>query len=144
MKLFNQDTKVEALQRAPLFEGLSRKELVALARVTEDVEVEAGKVIFKEGDIGQEFFVVIDGEAEVTRKGRRLETLKAGDFFGEISLLEDTRRMATVKSKTALRFFVLTRQGFRRLVDQHGNIERKLLRALARRILSISKDPTLA
>ena len=58
MRLFNQDTKVQALKRAPLFEGLSRKELVLLARVTEDLEVPAGEVLCREGETGQEFFVM--------------------------------------------------------------------------------------
>ena len=111
MRLFNQDTKVQALKRAPLFDGLSKKELVALARVTEDLEVPAGGVLCKEGETGQEFFVIVDGKIEVTRKGRRLAARGGGDFVGEIALLEDVPRTATVKAKTTLRVFVLTRQG---------------------------------
>jgi len=144
MRLFNQDTKVEALKRSPLFDGLSRKELVELARGSEDVEVPAGKVLCKEGDVGQEFFVIIDGTVEITRKGKRVAKRGAGDFFGEIALLEKTRRMATVTSKTPVRFFVLTRPTFIKLVDDNPNVERKLLRALARRVVELSGDPTLA
>src|SRR6266487_4242236 len=87
MKLFSQDTKVEALRHATLFEGLSRKQLVQLARVSEDLEVPAGKVLCKEGEVGQEFFVIIDGEVEVTKNGKRVATRAAGEFFGEIALL---------------------------------------------------------
>jgi hypothetical protein len=61
MRLFSQDTKVEALKGVPLFEGLSRKELVQLARICEDLEVEPGKVLCKEGQTGQEFFVLVEG-----------------------------------------------------------------------------------
>ena len=65
MALFSRDTKVEALKRAPLFEGLSRKQLTELAKVTEDVDFNAGKVLCREGERGQEFFVIMEGEAEV-------------------------------------------------------------------------------
>ena len=144
MRLFNQDTKVQALKRAPLFEGLSRKELVLLARVTEDLEVPAGKVLCKEGETGQEFFVIVEGEIDVTSKGKRVATRGGGDFVGEIALLENTQRTATVTAQTPLRLFVLTRQDFRRLVTDHRSIEQKVMQALARRLVELSADPTLA
>ena len=144
MKLFSQDTKVDALRRAPLFAGLSRKELVQLARVSEDLDVPAGEVLCKEGDIGHEFFVIVDGEVEVTRKGRRLTTRGGGEFVGEIALLEETPRMATVTAKTPLRIFVLTRTDFRHLLGENPSVEQKVLRALARRVVELSSDPTLA
>jgi CRP/FNR family transcriptional regulator, cyclic AMP receptor protein len=144
VRLFTQDTKVEALKRAPLFEGLSRKELVQLARVSEDVEVPPGKVLCKEGQLGREFFVIVDGEVEVTRDGKHVATRTGGEFFGEIALLEDIPRTATVTAKTPLRFFVLTRKDFRHLVNENRNVERKVLRALARRVVELSGDPTLS
>src|SRR5215217_2735641 len=104
MRLFSQDTKVEALKRAPLFQGLSRKELVQLARLSDDLEVAPGKVLCKEGETGQEFFVIIDGKVEVKAKGRRVASLGAGDFVGEIALLERIPRTATVTAETPLRF----------------------------------------
>jgi CRP/FNR family transcriptional regulator, cyclic AMP receptor protein len=142
VKLFTQDTKVEALRRAPLFEGLSRKELVQLARVSEDLDVPPGKMLCREGDVGQEFFVIVDGEVEVTRKGKRLATRGGGEFVGEIALLEDTPRMATVTATTPLRVFVLTRGDFRHLVDENPSVQRKVFRALARRVVELSGDPT--
>jgi CRP/FNR family transcriptional regulator, cyclic AMP receptor protein len=144
MRLFKQDTKVEALKSAPLFQDLSRKELVQLARVSEDLEVPRGKVLCKEGEIGHEFFVLVEGEAEVTRKGKRVATRGGGEFFGEIALLEQIPRTATVTAKTPLRFFVLASKSFRRLVDENPGVERKVLRALARRVVELSNDPTLA
>jgi CRP/FNR family transcriptional regulator, cyclic AMP receptor protein len=143
VRLFAQDTKVEALRQAPLFEDLSKAELTALARATEDMELPEGKVLCKEGEIGHEFFVIVDGEAEVTRNGKRLATDRGGDFFGEIALLEDSRRTATVTAVSPLRVFVLTGPNFRHLLDQNPKVERKILRALARRILSLSNDPSL-
>jgi CRP-like cAMP-binding protein len=142
MALFSRDMKAEALKRAPLFEGLSRKQLADLAKVTEDVDFNAGKVLCREGQRGQEFFVIMEGEAEVTRSGERIATCRSGDFFGEISLIEDVPRTATVTAKTPIRFFVLTRQSFLRLLDEQPGIERKVLRALARRLSPVADDPT--
>jgi CRP-like cAMP-binding protein len=139
-----QNAKVEALKRAPLFEDLSRRELTQLARMSDDLELPAGKVLCKEGDIGQEFFVIVEGEVDVKRKGRRLATRGPGEFVGEIALLEDTPRMATVTAKTPLRCFVLTRRHFRDLVETNPAVERKVLRTLARRVVELSGDPTLA
>jgi CRP-like cAMP-binding protein len=144
VRLFTQNAKVEALKRAPLFEGLSRKELVELARISDDLEVPAGKVLCREGEVGHEFFVIIDGEVEVTRNGKRMATRGAGEFIGEIALLAETRRTATVTAKTPLRLFVLTRSDFRRLVNENRNVEGKVLRTLARRVVDLSGDPTLS
>jgi CRP/FNR family cyclic AMP-dependent transcriptional regulator len=144
MRLFSQDTKVAALKRAPLFEGLSRKELTQLARVSEDLEIPAGKALCTEGEIGHEFFVIVDGEVEVTRSGKRVATRGGGEFVGEIALLEQTPRTATVTAKTPLRVFVLTNQDFRTLINENPTVERKVLRALARRVIELSRDPTLA
>jgi CRP/FNR family cyclic AMP-dependent transcriptional regulator len=144
VRLFNQDTKVQALKRAPLFEGLSRKELVELARVTEDLEIPPGEVLCKEGEIGQEFFVIVEGETDVTSKAKRVAARGGGDFVGEIALLEETTRTATVTAKTPLRVFVLTRQDFRHLVHEHPSVEQKVMRALGRRVIELSGDPTMA
>jgi CRP/FNR family transcriptional regulator, cyclic AMP receptor protein len=144
VRLFNQDTKVQALKRVPLFEGLSRKELTELAKVSDDLEVEAGKKLTREGETGKEFFVIVEGDIEVTIKGKRVAARGGGDFVGEIALLEDTPRTATVTTTTPVRLFVLTRQDFRKLVDQNRSVEQKVMRALARRVVELSSDPTVA
>jgi len=135
VRLFSQDTKIAALARAPLFEGLSKKELTELARSTDDLEVPAGKVLCKEGELGWEFFVILEGEAAVRRRGRKVNTMGPGDFFGEIALVEKSRRTATVTATTPLRFFVLTSRSFWSLLDHSPQVERKVLRALAKRVL---------
>jgi len=139
-----QDAKVESLGRCQLFEGLSRKQLTELARLTEDVEVPAGAVVWHEGAIGYEFCVIVEGEAEVTRRGRRLATCGAGDFLGEIALIERVPRTATVTAKTPLRAFVLTGGNLKTVLDHNPGVKRTVLRALARRVLALAQDPTLA
>jgi CRP-like cAMP-binding protein len=141
--LFSHDTKADALGRAPLFEGLSRDELKELAKLSEDLEVPEGKVLCREGETAQEFFVIVDGEVDVTQDGERVATLSDGDFFGEIALLEDIPRTATVTAKAPLRFFVLTRQAFWSLIERQPEVERKILRALAKRVLASTDDLTV-
>ncbi len=119
MRLFSQDTKVQALKGVPLFAALSSKELVQLERVCEDLEVEPGRVLCKEGEIGLEFFVLVDARSRSS--GR-----PAGG--------DDGRR----------RLFVLTSREFHAVLDRNPKVERKVLRALARRLVETSSDPTLA
>jgi CRP-like cAMP-binding protein len=134
VQLFSQDTKADALGRCPFFADLSRGELRELAKVTEDLEVEEGKTLTREGASGSEFFVIVDGEVAVTKDGSEIRTMGEGDFFGEISLLEDRPRTATVTAKTPLRFFVLTRQNFRALLDKQPEIDEKVTTALEERL----------
>jgi CRP/FNR family transcriptional regulator, cyclic AMP receptor protein len=142
--LFSQDVKVQALHRAQLFSELSKKELGQLARMADEIEVEAGQTLCKEGQVGREFFVIVDGEVEVIRKGKPVGRRGGDEFFGEIALLEDVPRTATVKAKTPLRLFVLTSRDFRELVRVSPSVERKVMKSLARRLLELSGDPALA
>ena len=138
--LFSHDTKAEALGRCPFFQGLSRHELIELAKLTEDLEVGEGKALTRQGESGSEFFVIIDGEVSVAKDGQEIRTMGAGDFFGEIALLEDTPRTATVTAKTPLRFFVLTRQAFRSMLAHQPELERKVLSALEERAGTTSES----
>jgi CRP-like cAMP-binding protein len=140
---FRQDTKVALLKRSPLFEGLARKQLVLLARLTDDVESPAGTVLCKEGERGREFFVIIEGEAEVRRGGKHLAMIGSGEFFGEIALLERVVRTATVTATTPLRFFVVSDSAFRSVLAIDPSMEGRLLRTLARRLLSMTGDPSI-
>jgi CRP/FNR family cyclic AMP-dependent transcriptional regulator len=138
--LFSHDTKADALAACPFFEGLSRNELLEIAKVTEDLEVEAGKALTREGQSGSEFFVIVDGDVSVTKEGQEIRTLGPGDFFGEIALLEDTPRTATVTAKTPLRFFVLTRQAFRSMLAHQPELEEKVVAALEERVRATSEN----
>jgi CRP/FNR family cyclic AMP-dependent transcriptional regulator len=143
MRLFSHDTKVDALRRAPLFEGLTDKELTEVAKRSEDLDFPAGKVLCREGELGSEFYVIMDGEAEVTRGGQTLTTQGSGSFFGEISLVEDVPRTATVTTTTPLRCFILTRGRFLHVLDEFPGVERKVMRALAKRLVAASDEPNL-
>ena len=135
--LFPHDTKVASLAKAPLFAALSRQELGQLAKATEDLEVDEGKTLTREGDLGREFFVIVDGEVTVTQDGNEIRRLGAGDFFGEIALIYDNaRRTATVTAVSPLRFFVLTRQSFRSLLEHQPEVEEKVMAALEERLAS--------
>ena len=134
MPLFSHNTKVEALRRCPFFAGLSRAELAELAKVTEDLEVGEGKVLTRQGESGREFFVIVEGEVSVTKDGNEIRRLSGDDFFGEIALIEDRPRTATVTATTPLRFFVLTRQSFRSLLDRQPALEEKVGSALEERL----------
>jgi CRP-like cAMP-binding protein len=116
MRLFGRDAKTEALRRIPLFAQLSRRQLELLALNADAVDVPPGTRIVREGELGQEFFAIEDGEVEVTKGGKRIATERSGDFFGEIALLENKPRTATVTTIAPSRLFVLTAQAFRSLL----------------------------
>jgi CRP-like cAMP-binding protein len=134
VRLFPQNTKVEALKRVPLFAELSKQQLTLLAKAAEDVELEPGHVLCKEGALAREFFAILEGEAKVARKGRARRRLGPGDFFGEIGLIADVPRTATVTAATPLRVFVLTRQSFRSLVGANPAVQERVLAALESRL----------
>jgi CRP-like cAMP-binding protein len=135
-----QGKKAEALRGAPLFEGLSKKELIELARVTDDLQVPAGTVLCKEDTLGREFFVLVEGTVDVTRGGKQIATRQAGDFVGEIALLTEARRTATVRAATPVRCLILMRADFRHVLDENRSIERKVMAALAERLAEYAAD----
>jgi CRP-like cAMP-binding protein len=138
MRLFTKDAKVDALKRVPLFEGLSKKELTEVASASEDIALQPGAVLVKEGGLAREFFVLIDGTVEVTRNGKKIDERSGGDFVGEMGLISHQKRNATVTAKTPVRCFILTSRDFRRTLDDNRSIERKVLLALAERVANLS------
>jgi CRP-like cAMP-binding protein len=103
------------LNDVPFFSKLKKKELEFISQQTDEIDVPAGKVLARQGDLGDEFFVIQTGTAEVTRDGERINELGPGDFFGEIALLEQDRRNATVTATTPMTLIVMTRASFRAL-----------------------------
>jgi CRP/FNR family cyclic AMP-dependent transcriptional regulator len=103
------------LKSIPLFEEVGDEELAQIAPFAQEVSVEAGKVLVREGDFSYEFMAIEDGQAEVTRGGEHVADLGPGDFFGEMGLLEKTLRNATVTAKTPMRLVTLTGWDLRRV-----------------------------
>ena len=126
--------KNDLLKSVPLFEHCSRRDLGKIAAITEEVAVEDGKVLITEGDRGREFFVIISGEVEVRRRGRKVAALGPGTYFGEIALLSQRPRTATVTAVTPLRVLVIADQDFVDLLDEIPELWLKVARSLAERV----------
>jgi CRP/FNR family cyclic AMP-dependent transcriptional regulator len=127
-------TKVDAIARVPLFAGLSKSELGQVASIADEIDLPADKLLIREGERGREFFVLLEGEAEVTRKGKRLATRGSGEFFGEIALVSSLPRIATVKTRTPSRALVIRDVDFRALLRRTPTIAVKVLEAVADRL----------
>jgi CRP-like cAMP-binding protein len=130
---------LEALAQVPLFSHLSRRELRKVLGVAEEYGYDADRVIAREGDAGEAFFVILEGEARVVRRGKVVAKLLPGDFFGEISLLDGGPRTATVAAATPLRCLVLLGTDFRRLLLDDGRLGAKVLQETARRLRQIDR-----
>jgi CRP/FNR family cyclic AMP-dependent transcriptional regulator len=130
----HKDSKIELLKSVPLFAGCTKKELAAIARLTTLVDVPAGKQLVGEGERGHEFAVLVEGSADVLQHDQQINALSAGDFFGEIALVSDVPRTATVKTTSPAVLLVLTTQAFWSLVEQMPTIERRVLKTLAERL----------
>ena len=129
------DERVEILRRVPLFDGLSERELQAVANAAKERRFDTGDRVVGEGEGGVGFFVIADGTARVESHGQRRGTLESGASFGEIALLEDGGlRSATVVAESPLRVFGLTTWQFTPLLEQHPSIAVKIARILARRL----------
>jgi CRP-like cAMP-binding protein len=142
--LFAQNTKVEALAKVPLLAGLSKRELASLAKVAEDMEFPVGRKLAVEGARGREFFAIVDGEVELTKKGKRITTLGPGEYCGEFALIVGGPRMTTLTAKTRVRAFILTDRHFKQLLKTHPGVELKVMRSLVEWLLRVVKNPELS
>jgi CRP/FNR family transcriptional regulator, cyclic AMP receptor protein len=128
------DTKIDLIRHVPLFSKLSKKGLEDVAHIADELDLPSGKVMAKEGDRGREFFVLLEGEAEVTKGDRRINTMKDGDFFGEIALVTKMPRTASVTATTDVRVLVITERDFSALLKRAPEVGRGVAEALAERI----------
>jgi CRP-like cAMP-binding protein len=128
------DVKLEHLGRTWLFSACSKKDLGLIGRASDEVEVDAGRVLCEEGKPGFEFFLILEGRAAVTRAGRKVATLRPGQYFGELSLLDRKPRSATVTSETPMQLLVLDQRQFDGIMDQVPGLAHKLLMAMAERL----------
>lgn len=128
------NAKIELIAKVPLFAGLAKRQLAQLASIADEIDLRQGKVLTREGERGREFFVLLEGEAEVRRKGRKLATRRAGEFFGEIALVTDLPRVATVTAATPVRALVIRDTEFRALLQRTPEIALKVLHAVGERL----------
>jgi len=133
MKL-RRDAKIELLRGVPLFSGCSGKELGQISALADELYQPEGTTLITEGTKGREFFVLVAGSVDVRRNGRKLRELGSGSFFGEIALVSETPRTATVVATSPVRLLVITGQSFSRLLRETPSIQAKVLAALAERV----------
>lgn len=128
------NAKVELIKGVPLFSQLGKRELNEVASIADEIDLREGKELTVEGQPGREFFVLIEGDAVVRQGDREINRLGAGDFFGEIALVEDRPRSATVVAATPIRALVITDRSFRTLLERSPEIESKVMAARAARL----------
>jgi CRP/FNR family cyclic AMP-dependent transcriptional regulator len=122
---------VEVLQRVPLFAELSKKDVQQIARLFKERRFAEGETVVQEGSGGAAFFVIVSGEATVYIRGKKNSVLTANDYFGEIALIDDGKRMATITAATELVCYGLTYWDFRPVVQANGRLGWKLLQRMA-------------
>jgi cAMP-dependent protein kinase regulator len=128
------DAKTDLIKSVPLFSRCSRGQLAEIAAIADEIDLPEGKELMTQGDRGREFFILLDGAAEVTQDGERINELGPGDFFGEIALVWQAPRTATVTTTSPARALVITDRSFRGLLDHQPEIKQGVLEALAARL----------
>lgn len=126
--------KLDLIKGVPLFEHCSKKELEHIALIADEIDLPAGKKLITEGERGREFFVIVSGEVEVRRNGRKIDTMGPGGFAGEMALLSKAPRNATVTATTEVDVLVITDRAFTTLLEKNTEIWLKVTRALAERL----------
>ena len=128
------NSKIDLIKRVPLFASASKSDLAEIASIADEIDLPEGRVVIKEGDSGREFFVLVEGTAQVERGGKKVADIGAGDFFGEIALIAKTPRNATITTTSPVRALVITDRAFRQLLDHQPTIAVGVLVALAERL----------
>ncbi len=133
---------IEALERLPLFADLTGPEVQRIGRLFKERRFPKGETIVQEGSAGAAFFVIESGVAKVSIGGKERSTLKAGDYFGEVALIDEGARMATITATTELVCYGLTYWDFRPFVEQNGVIGWKLLQRMAMMLRDARRHPS--
>ena len=126
--------RIDLLKKVPLFSGLSRRDLTLIVRETESVRVDEGKLLARQGGLGREFIIIVDGSARVERDGKIIARLGPGDFFGEMSLIDKKPQSARVITEIPTHLLVMDTSSFRRLLDTVPGLQRKILITLCERL----------
>lgn len=134
------DEKLELLRKTPLLAGLGRRDLEEVGRLADEVDVRPGHVLMREGDPGREFFVIVDGTVRIDRGGETIRTMGPGDFVGDIALVTERPRTATVTAETPARLLVVGHREFHSLLDQFPSIRLSVLESMALRLRDLEPD----
>jgi len=128
------DSFVAHLATVPLFAHCSKHDLTEIARYVDEIDVEAGRELVTEGDVGHEAFIVVEGEASVTRGGEEITAIGPGAVFGEMALIDRAPRNATVTATTPLKLIVIGKREFTGLLDESSSFRTSIMSALADRV----------
>jgi CRP-like cAMP-binding protein len=134
VRVLSRKGKTDLIRKIPLFSECSRAELEAVATVADELHLPAGRVLIRQGDVGRELFVLVDGKVDVEQDGKRIGTRSSGDFLGEIAVVTRRPRTATVTALTDVRVLVLTDLNFKRLLADVPSMSGKVLKALGDRL----------
>jgi CRP/FNR family transcriptional regulator, cyclic AMP receptor protein len=132
--VLRKDRKIELIRQVPLFASLAKPQLAQIASIADEIELPQGKVLTRQGERGREFFVLLEGEAEVRRNGRKLATRRSGEFFGEMALVSNRPRIATITATTPVRVLVIGDREFQALLVREARIALKVMEAFAERL----------
>jgi len=134
------ERKLEMLRRVPLFAGLNEHGLEDVGRLADEIDLPAGTSLMQQGTTGHDFFLILDGSVSIERDGQVVNHLGAGEFFGEIALLDGRPRSATVKTEMPSRLLVLGHREFNSLVDEFPEVRIAVLLALAQRVRRLEPE----
>ena len=126
------------LKRLPLFESLNKRELERLGRWVDEVDVPEGRHVVDQGQLAWEFFVILEGQAEVLHDGKHLADLGPGDYFGEMALLEGTRRNASVVAKSPIRLGVMLSRDFAGMEEEMTAVTEMISSAVRKRAAELN------
>ena len=134
MLLKHHSQKIDILKSVPLLGTLSRRHLDLIARHADEVSVPAGKVLVRQGSLCREFFVVLEGRACIEQNGKKIATVRKGEMLGEMSLIDNKPRGATVTTETPMTLLVLESRSFGALLDDIPQLRKKVLVTLCERL----------
>jgi CRP-like cAMP-binding protein len=126
--------KEQLIKSVPLFSHCSKAEIMALAREADELTLPPDRPLTRQGESGREFMVIVDGAAKVEKDGKLINELGPSDFLGEIALLSDVPRTATVTTTTETTVLVLTDRAFKRVADRIPTVHESLIAALTARL----------
>ena len=137
----SKDTKLALLREVELFSHCRKTDLVRIAALVDEIEAPKGKTLTREGEPGWEFFVVAEGRATARRGRQTVGTIGPGSFIGEMSLVDQGPRTATVTADTDMHLLVLSSRSFSQLLDEVPDVRRRILSAMAERLRELERSP---